>query len=129
RRLGLRRRDAHVAVRVSLGVSHARRQACRGGRVSARRCGGAVRCRHAGAGDDARRRRGRHRPRDRPGNAAVTALTARDGPSLRTPLVWSAVLPLAGVAALVVSREPARELAPPTYRVTLIAAPAAPRQV
>ena len=59
----------------------------------------------------------------------MTALTARDGPSLRTPLVWSAVLHLAAVAALVVSREPAREPAPPTYRVTLIAAPAAPRQV
>jgi periplasmic protein TonB len=59
----------------------------------------------------------------------VTALTARDGPSLRTPLVWSAVLHLAAVAALVATREPAREPTPPTYRVTLIAAPAAPRQV
>jgi protein TonB len=59
----------------------------------------------------------------------VTALTARDGPSLRTPLVWSAVLHLAVVGALVATREPAHVPTPPTYRVTLIAAPAAPRQV
>jgi protein TonB len=59
----------------------------------------------------------------------VTALTARDGPSLRTPLVWSAVLHLGVVAALVVSRAPAHVPAPPTYRVNLVAAPPAPRSI
>jgi len=59
----------------------------------------------------------------------VTALTARDGPSLRTPLVWSAVLHLALVAALVVSRTPAHVPTPPTYRVNLVAAPPGPRQI
>ena len=59
----------------------------------------------------------------------MTALTARDGPSLRTPLVWSAVLHLTLVAALVVSRTPARVPTPPTYRVNLVAAPPGPRQI
>ena len=59
----------------------------------------------------------------------MTALTARDGPSLRTPLVWSAVLHLAIVSALVVSRTPAHVPAPPTYRVNLVAAPPGPRQI
>ena len=59
----------------------------------------------------------------------MTALTARDGPSLRTPLVWSALLHLGIVAALVVSRAPARAPTPPTYRVNLVAAPPGPRQI
>jgi protein TonB len=59
----------------------------------------------------------------------VTALPARDGPSLRTPLVWYAVLHLAIVAALVVSRTPAHVPTPPTYRVNLVAAPPGPRQI
>ena len=59
----------------------------------------------------------------------MTALTVRDGPSLRTPLVWSAALHLAVIAALVFSRATAHVASPPTYRVTLIAAPAAPRQI
>jgi periplasmic protein TonB len=59
----------------------------------------------------------------------VTALTARDGPSLRTPLVWSALLHVGVVAALVVSRAPAHVPAPPTYRVNLVAAPPGPRQI
>ena len=59
----------------------------------------------------------------------MTALTARDGPSLRTPLVWSALLHLGIVAALIVSRAPARAPTPPTYRVNLVAAPPAPRQI
>jgi protein TonB len=59
----------------------------------------------------------------------VTALTARDGPSLRTPLVWSALLHLGIVAALVVSRAPAHVPQPPTYRVNLVAAPPGPRQI
>ena len=59
----------------------------------------------------------------------MTALTARDGPSLRTPLVWSALLHLGIVAALVVSRAPAHVPQPPTYRVNLVAAPPGPRQI
>ena len=59
----------------------------------------------------------------------MTALTVRDGPSLRTPLVWSAALHLIVAAALVFSRTDVHAPTPPTYRVTLIAAPAAPRQI
>ena len=59
----------------------------------------------------------------------MTALTARDGPSLRTPLVWSAVLHLGVVAALVASRAPGHVPQPPTYRVNLVAAPPGPRQI
>jgi len=59
----------------------------------------------------------------------VTALTARDGPSLRTSLVWSAALHLAVVGAIVCSRTPAHAPVPPTYRVNLVAAPPGPRQI
>jgi protein TonB len=59
----------------------------------------------------------------------VTALTARDGPSLRTSIVWSAMLHLAVVAAIVFSRAPTHAPAPPTYRVNLVAAPPGPRQI
>jgi protein TonB len=59
----------------------------------------------------------------------VTALTARDGPSLRTSLVWSAALHVAVVGAIVISRAPAHVPAPPTYRVNLVAAPPGPRQI
>jgi len=59
----------------------------------------------------------------------VTTLAARRDLSLRTSLVWSAVLHLLVVAGFLVSRSHAPVAAPPTYRVTLIAAPAAPRQI
>jgi len=59
----------------------------------------------------------------------VTTLAARRELSLRTPLVWSAVLHLLVVAGFLVSRSHTSVAIPPTYRVTLIAAPAAPRQV
>jgi protein TonB len=59
----------------------------------------------------------------------VTALTLRDGPSLRTSLVWSAALHLAVVAAIVFSRAPDHVPTPPTYRVNLVAAPPGPRQI
>jgi protein TonB len=59
----------------------------------------------------------------------VTALSARDGPSLRAPLVWSAALHAAVVAAFLLSRAPVSVPQPPTYRVTLIAAPSGPRQI
>jgi periplasmic protein TonB len=59
----------------------------------------------------------------------VTTVAARRDLSLRNSLVWSAVLHLLVVAGFLVSRSHTRVAAPPTYRVTLIAAPAAPRQV
>ena len=59
----------------------------------------------------------------------MTALAPRGDLSLRTPLVWSALLHVLVVAALLVGRSRAPIAAPPTYRVTLIAAPASPRQV
>ena len=59
----------------------------------------------------------------------MTALTARDGPSLRTSLVWSAALHLAVVGAIVFSRAPAHAPQPPTYRVNLVAAPPGARQI
>jgi protein TonB len=59
----------------------------------------------------------------------VTTLAARRDLSLRSSLVWSAVLHLLVVAGFLVSRSHAPVATPPTYRVTLIAAPAAPRQV
>jgi len=59
----------------------------------------------------------------------VTTLAARRDPSLRTPLVWSALLHLLVVAGFLANRSRAPVAVPPTYRVTLIAAPAAPRQV
>ena len=59
----------------------------------------------------------------------MTALAARGELSLRTSIVWSAVLHLLVVAGFLVSRTQASVATPPTYRVTLIAAPAAPRQI
>jgi protein TonB len=59
----------------------------------------------------------------------VTALAARGELSLRTSIVWSAVLHLLFVAGFLVSRTQAPVATPPTYRVTLIAAPAGPRQI
>lgn len=59
----------------------------------------------------------------------MTGLAARNGPSLRAPLVWSAVLHAAIGAAFLLGRRPARVPLPPTYRVTLVAAPAGPRQI
>ena len=59
----------------------------------------------------------------------MTTLAPRGEPSLRAPLVWSALLHLLLVAGLLVGRARDRDALPPTYRVTLIAAPAGPRQV
>ena len=59
----------------------------------------------------------------------MTALAPRRELSLRTPLVWSALFHLLVAAGLLVGRARERVATPPTYRVTLIAAPAAPRQV
>jgi periplasmic protein TonB len=59
----------------------------------------------------------------------VTALAPRREPSLRTPLLWSGLFHLLLVAGLLVGRARSTITPPPTYRVTLIAAPAGPRQV
>jgi outer membrane biosynthesis protein TonB len=59
----------------------------------------------------------------------MSALAPRRDPSLRTPLVWSALLHALIGAAFLLSRPGAHVVQPPTYRVTLIAAPAAPRQI
>jgi periplasmic protein TonB len=59
----------------------------------------------------------------------VTTLAPRGELTLRASIVWSAVLHLLVVAGLLVGHSRASVPSPPTYRVTLIAAPAAPRQV
>jgi protein TonB len=59
----------------------------------------------------------------------VTTHAARGEPSLRISLVWSALLHVLVAAGLLFSKTNGHVAAPPTYRVTLIAAPAAPRQI
>ena len=59
----------------------------------------------------------------------MTALAPRRELSLRTPLVWSAMFHLLLVAGLLIGHARRPAVAPPTYRVTLIAAPPGPRQV
>ena len=59
----------------------------------------------------------------------MTTLAARRDLSLRSSLVWSALLHLLVGAGFLLSRSRTPIAQPPTYRVTLIAAPAAPRQV
>ena len=59
----------------------------------------------------------------------MTTLAPRRELSLRTPLVWSGLFHLLVVAGLLIGRARERVATPPTYRVTLIAAPAGPRQV
>jgi protein TonB len=59
----------------------------------------------------------------------VTTLAPSGAPTLRAPLVWSALLHLAVAAAVVFGSARNSVPAPPTYRVTLIAAAPAPRQI
>jgi periplasmic protein TonB len=59
----------------------------------------------------------------------VTTLAPRGELTLGSSLVWSALLHLIVVAGFLFGRPHAAVPAPPIYRVTLIAAPAAPRQV
>ena len=59
----------------------------------------------------------------------MTTLAAHRELSLRASMVWSAVLHLLVAAGFLVSGDRAPIATPPTYRVTLIAAPAGPRQV
>jgi protein TonB len=59
----------------------------------------------------------------------VTTLAPRRELTLRAPLVWSALLHSLVVVGFLFGRSHAPVAAPPTYRVTLIAAPAGPREV
>jgi protein TonB len=59
----------------------------------------------------------------------VSALASREGPSLRAPIMASAVLHLVVVAAFLLARGAPPVPMPPTYRVSLIAAPPGPRQI
>jgi len=59
----------------------------------------------------------------------VTTLAPRTELTLRSSLVWSALLHLIIVAAVLFGRTRAAVPTPPMYRVTLIAAPTGPRQV
>jgi protein TonB len=59
----------------------------------------------------------------------TAAVSPRDGLSLRAPFVLSALLHLVVGAAFLVSRARAPAASPPTYRVSLIAAPPGPRQI
>jgi protein TonB len=59
----------------------------------------------------------------------VSTLAPRGDLTLRSSLVWSALLHLLVVAGLLFGRTRAAVTPPPMYRVTLIAAPAAARQV
>ena len=59
----------------------------------------------------------------------MTALVSRGELRLGSSLVWSALLHALVVAAFLFGRAHAPVPMPPAYRVTLVAAPAAPRQV
>ena len=59
----------------------------------------------------------------------MSTLASRDGLSLRAPIVASAVLHLVVVSAFLLARGAPSVPMPPTYRVSLIAAPPGPRQV
>ena len=59
----------------------------------------------------------------------MTTLAPRRDLTLRTSLVWSALLHSLVIAGFLFGRSQAPVSAPPTYRVTLVAAPAGPRQI
>jgi TonB family protein len=59
----------------------------------------------------------------------VTAAISDDGPSLRAPIIASALLHLVALSAFLLARGAPSVPLPPTYRVSLIAAPPGPRQV
>ena len=59
----------------------------------------------------------------------TSAVPARSDLSLRAPFVLSALLHVVVVAAFLFSRASAPVARPPTYRVSLIAAPPGPRQI
>jgi protein TonB len=59
----------------------------------------------------------------------MTSVAAHDGVSLRAPLVVSVALHAAAAAVLLFARPTPHVAVPPTYRVNLIAAPPAARQI
>jgi periplasmic protein TonB len=59
----------------------------------------------------------------------VSTLVSREGPSLRAPIAASAVLHLIAASAFLLVRGTPSVPVPPTYRVSLIAAPPGPRQI
>ena len=59
----------------------------------------------------------------------MSTLAPRTDVTLRSSLVWSALLHLLVVAGLLFGRSHAAVAPPPMYRVTLIAAPPGPRQI
>lgn len=59
----------------------------------------------------------------------MTTLVSRDGPSLRAPIAASAALHLVAASAFLLARGAPSIPVPPTYRVSLIAAPPGPRQI
>ena len=59
----------------------------------------------------------------------TATISSRSDLSLRTPLVLSALLHVAVIAAFLLARTQEHVASPPTYRVSLIAAPAGPRQI
>ena len=59
----------------------------------------------------------------------MTSAAARDDLSLRTPIIISALLHLLVAAGFLVSRGGKAVATPPTYRVSLVAAPPGPRQI
>jgi protein TonB len=59
----------------------------------------------------------------------VSELASRDAPSLRAPIAASAILHVAALSAFLLARGAPSVPVPPTYRVSLIAAPPGPRQL
>lgn len=59
----------------------------------------------------------------------MSVAAARGEPSLRRPIVVSAAVHLLAALLLVVARAPSPPPSPPTYRVSLIAAPPGPRAI
>jgi outer membrane biosynthesis protein TonB len=59
----------------------------------------------------------------------VSAVASRDGLSLRAPIAASAALHLVVVARFLLSRGAPSVALPPTYKVSLVAAPPGPRQI
>jgi outer membrane biosynthesis protein TonB len=59
----------------------------------------------------------------------VSTVASRDGLSLRAPIAVSAVLHLVVIALFVLARGAPSVSLPPTYKVSLVAAPPGPRQI
>jgi outer membrane biosynthesis protein TonB len=59
----------------------------------------------------------------------VSVVASRDGLSLRAPIVVSAALHLVVIALFLLARAAPSVVLPPTYKVSLVAAPPGPRQI